>query len=204
MNLYFYAPEPSSEEFTQAYRAVTAVLERTGATVWTRESATGDALGGRTRQSPLERVRAIVIEGTKPDPEVGYLLAYAIAQKKPALLLTLKGHVRQSPLETFGKSHSIPKTLQQALYLPITAEKALLPFLERLDAIPFLQVPSIKFTLRITEDIEEYLHWKTHNTKISKADYLRKAIQEDLISKDEAYKHYRKHRRSISGDGPSN
>lgn len=195
MNLYFYAPEPKSEELTQAYRSIAAVLERTGATVWTRESTAGEAFGGHSRQSPLERVQAIIIEGTEPDPEVGYLLAYAIAQKKPALLLTLKGRVRRSPLETFGKEHGIPSTLQQAHYLPSTAEKALQTFLERFDTEVFPQIPSIKFTLRITDEIEDFLHWKTHNTKLSKADYLRKAIQEDIMGKDDAYKKYRRSRR---------
>ncbi len=195
MNLYFYAPQPKSEELTLAYRSIAAVLERTGATIWTRESTAGEAFGGHSRLSPLERVQAIIIEGSEPDPEVGYLLAYAIAQKKPALLLTLKGHIRQGPLETFGRAHGIPKTLQQAHYLPATAEKSLTTFLERLDAIPYMQIPSIKFTLRITDEIEEFLHWKTHNTKLSKADYLRKAIQEDIMGADEAYKKYRRSRR---------
>lgn len=196
MNLYYYTPQPKSDEFAQAYRSISTVLERTGATIWTRESTAGEAFAGHSQLSPLERVQAIIIEGSEPDPEVGYLLAYAIAQKKPALLLTLKGHVRQNPLETFGKAHRIPATLQQAHYLPATAEKALLPFLQRLDAIPYMQIPSIKFTLRITDEIEEYLHWKTHNTKLSKADYLRKTIQEDIMGNDEAYKKYRQSRRA--------
>lgn len=196
MNLYYYAPEPKSEELTQAYRAIATVLERSGATVWTRESTAGEALGGHSRQSPLERVQAIIIEGTEPDPEVGYLLAYAIAQKKPALLMTLKGRMRRSPLETFGKVHGIPTTLQQAHYMPATAEKALQCFLERFDAAAFPQIPSIKFTLRITDEIAEFLHWKTLNTKLSKADYLRKAILDDIIGKDETYKKYRRSQKS--------
>gem|GEM_PF-4252448 len=36
---------------------------------------------------------------------------------------------------------------------------------------------SIKFTLRINEDIEQYLFFKTHNTKMSKAEFVRDLLQ---------------------------
>lgn len=47
--------------------------------------------------------------------------------------------------------------------------------------------PSVKFTLRITKDIEEYIKWKAKKAKVSKAKLLRKYIEEDLMNKDEDY-----------------
>ena len=51
------------------------------------------------------------------------------------------------------------------------------------------ETPTIKFTLRITPRIERFLHWKTHNTKVSKADFLRELI-ERLIDQDEDYQRF--------------
>lgn len=47
----------------------------------------------------------------------------------------------------------------------------------------------IKFTLRITPKIEKYLSWKTQNTDLTKADYLREMIDKDLTS-DEDFKKF--------------
>ena len=51
------------------------------------------------------------------------------------------------------------------------------------------ELPKIKFTLRITSRIERYLHWKTHNTKLTKADFLREMIEE-MIENDTDYQRY--------------
>lgn len=50
--------------------------------------------------------------------------------------------------------------------------------------------PTIKFTLRISKEIERYLKWKVHNTDKSKADFLREVIVDDLIANDTAYQEF--------------
>ncbi|MBU1167747.1 GAF domain-containing protein, partial [Patescibacteria group bacterium] len=52
------------------------------------------------------------------------------------------------------------------------------------------KIPNIKFTLRISKEIDRYLNWKVHNTKKTKADFLREAILEDLMEPDEEYKKF--------------
>ncbi len=51
------------------------------------------------------------------------------------------------------------------------------------------KIPKIKFTLRITPEIEQYLTFKVANTKESKAEYVRKLLEE-LMEKDEGYKKF--------------
>lgn len=54
-------------------------------------------------------------------------------------------------------------------------------------------LPRRKFTLRITDAIENFLHYKTHNTKLSKADYLRGQI-EKLMEDDKGWQDYQRRR----------
>lgn len=50
--------------------------------------------------------------------------------------------------------------------------------------------PTIKFTLRISKEIERYLTWKIHNTDQSKADFLRNLLTEDVIQEDQDYQDF--------------
>ncbi|PJA92547.1 MAG: hypothetical protein CO133_02625 [Candidatus Komeilibacteria bacterium CG_4_9_14_3_um_filter_37_5] len=50
------------------------------------------------------------------------------------------------------------------------------------------ELPTIKFTWRISPRIERYLRWKTVNTKKTKADWLREYLLKEIIDKDEEYK----------------
>jgi GAF domain-containing protein len=51
--------------------------------------------------------------------------------------------------------------------------------------------PRIKFTLRITDDLEQYLNYKTINTKTSKAEYVRKMLEEKMKN-DKEYEDFTK------------
>jgi hypothetical protein len=61
------------------------------------------------------------------------------------------------------------------------------------------EIPRIKFTLRITPTIDEYLDWKSQEVKLKKADFLRDEIDQ-LIAKDAEFQKYleRKRRRLMS------
>lgn len=52
--------------------------------------------------------------------------------------------------------------------------------------------PNIKFTLRISKEIERYLAWKVNNTNNTKADFLRDAILKEIMENDENYQDFKK------------
>lgn len=189
MTLYVYLPKLVTRELKEVEEQLVRLLERTGETVVLSTRPVPAELENRNQeQSQLDRVNAVIVEGTEPDPEVGYLLAYAIGQKKPLLHLTRKGHNRQNPLETFTKSHRLPSSLVMAHYDPKSLERIVVQFLERLDGITFAEVADIKFTLRITPSIERYLDWKAKQGKMTKADFVRDVLNDEIIAKDEKYK----------------
>ncbi len=200
MTIFFYLPETPEIAIRDAGRSIEDILNRTGALVYTRENTADDVPLPRKSGSPLDAVQAIIIEGSAPDPEVGYLLAYAMAQKKPVLLLTQQGRQHRSPLETFGRRHAVPATVREARYRTEQLERILLSFLSRLGTVTYREAPAIKFTLRITPSLERYLDWKTRNTSVSKADFVRDVLLHEVLEKDEGYRKDRERRRKRSDE----
>ena len=56
------------------------------------------------------------------------------------------------------------------------------------------QVPTIKFTLRFTPRADRYMTWLSRKKNISKADLLRKMIDEDIKNDEEYQGHLRRPR----------
>ena len=142
----------------------------------------------------LEKMDGLVIEETKSLAESGYLIALALAHKKPILYLLEKGKTVNKNLLHLKNDKSITKLLNLKNYTEKDLEQIILEFLGEVEKGEGKQLPNIKFTLRVTSRIERYLHWKTHNTKLSKADFLRELIKK-LIDQDEDYKKFSNQRR---------
>lgn len=137
----------------------------------------------------LERMDALVIEGSRSVPESGYLIAIALTHQKPILYLVEKGKPLNKNLLHLQQDKTSSKFLTLANYTEKNLGSVIAEFLEQVEKGEGREVPTIKFTLRITSRIERYLQWKTHNTKISKADFLRNKI-EDLIDADDEYQKF--------------
>jgi hypothetical protein len=137
----------------------------------------------KTGGSMLDKMDALVIEGSTPDADVGYLLAYAMSLKKPTLYVYDKDIANKGVLKYLG-SRQIPPHIKVQSYsgsgVQVIAEKFLNELLRSEEA----GQPTIKFTFRITPQIEEYLSKKAKKTGMSKADFLRKKIEEDIIGKE--------------------
>lgn len=196
MKVYCYTPDASKPVVVASIRRLLEVLGHTGAEIITKDQPVEKVFPDTYRQierrgeSFLNYVDAMIVEGSEPDSEVGYLLAFAIAQKKPALLLLRKGTALHNPLATFGQR--LPTHLSVCYYNDEGLEKRIISFLQSVGDIEYQEVPSIKFTLRITRPIEQYLSWKTRNSNVTKADFLRKVILDDVIAKDELFQSYQK------------
>lgn len=192
MNIYFFASRATSEKNRVRQGLIRAALERAGAVVQTNLDHAEAPSGNVEHAGPrLEEMDALVIEGTSGDPEVGYLLAFAISAKKTTLYLMEKGSQAKNPLK-YLPAKTIPAHILVRTYHEPTISQAIGELLDHLQQGEFAEIPSIKFTLRITPLIEQYLHWKTHNTSLSKADFLRQLIIEEVIKKDEEYKKLRR------------
>lgn len=199
MHIYFYGPPSKQRDLHQAYGLIKTALAETDVYVSTNTESEEIQVSAevmadsRAHDVPLlEQMDAFIIEGTTSDPEIGFLLAHAIALKKPALYLYRRGTVPQ----VFSRlsRRELPGYIKVIAYEDDKIISSVLNFLKSTEGMVIREVPRIKFTLRVTASIEEYLHFKTHNTKLSKADYLRERI-EDLMDQDEDWQEYQRKRR---------
>ncbi|MFH0853237.1 MAG: hypothetical protein V1853_02420 [bacterium] len=205
MRIYFYGPKTDTEQLQEAYAMIRRFLKQSEVSLSTNTQSTAASLDSEVTElaedqatNPLEMMEGIIIEGSTPDPEVGYLLAYALAQKKPILFLTEKSSQGRQILK-YLKDKQIPKVCQIRYYTHKTLQWLLDEFIESIGHRETREIPRIKFTLRITPTIEAYLDWKTQNIKLKKADFLRGQIDK-LISHDKKFQAYLKRKRKHNSE----
>lgn len=122
----------------------------------------------------LAMVDMLILEITEANPDVNFLLAQGVLQQKPTLCLYRKNREPRDLLNYLIK-RGTPKCITTHAY----SEKNLANFVERFLAATTLlpnhmeDAPSIKFTLRLTPQVDRYLDWKAKKMNRSKADMLR-------------------------------
>jgi len=197
MHLYFAANSQATETFQKRFNKIVELLHAAGITIISnlaqrhistfsdQELEKIEASG----ESLVSQVDGVIIEDSLPLEESGYLVAIALAHKKPILYLTEKNKPVNKNLLPLKKELSTTKLLQLQAYTDSTLEKIILDFLPLIDSAGGREVASIKFTLRITKRIERYLNWKARQQNLTKADYLRNTI-EAVVQHDRDYEKF--------------
>ncbi|MFA5021771.1 MAG: hypothetical protein WC508_01690 [Patescibacteria group bacterium] len=194
MRLYFTADNQAEDRLQKTFLRIIDILNDSGVLVMSNLAAPN--LAGfstqdlerieQTGEAMLNQMDALIIEGTKPLSESGYLIAIALAYHKPILYLCQKGRLINKNLVQLQKDKNTSHLLNLEYYTEKTLEITLAKFLQKIETSDGKESPTIKFTLRINSRIERYLQYKTQNTKLSKADFLRELI-EGLIDNDQNY-----------------
>lgn len=185
MKVYLFGSVGAGPTLQQRYRRMAEVLAQAGAHVsanFLPAAASDD--GGAL----MERVDAVVIEGSDPSPEAGHLVALALAYRKPVLYVSERGKPVDPHLRKLRESKTTSAFLRLEAYTPESLPHRLQEFLRLAERGEGIDAPTIKFTLRLTPSIERYLAYKVKGTKKTKADFLRE-LMERLISDDQAYHH---------------
>ncbi|MBI2426997.1 MAG: hypothetical protein HYV34_04055 [Candidatus Kerfeldbacteria bacterium] len=136
----------------------------------------------------LDQINAFVIEASTPDPEIGYILAHAVVYKKPTLMIYTRGNAPRELLHNF-KQRDVSSFLMFRIYTAHNLDRLLFDFLAWLDVMPEKDMPSIKFTLRLSPNISRFLEWKGAQMKLAKADFLR-ALIEGEMKDDRSFQQY--------------
>ncbi len=150
------------------------------------------------RSISYDQIEAVIIEGTHTFSDTIYIIATALAYKKPVLYLMEKGHLIPDQLEYIRKDENLGKNFFLRFYKKDkkSIEDVILDFLELLESGNLLQEKvNIKFTLRISPRTERYLNWKSLGVKKSKARYLRELLDR-MMKEDPQYKTFLKKTRS--------
>lgn len=192
MRIYFFSPLVTTTELTENAKKIADLLRAAGIFI----VSSSDENNTDFKKEDLERMNvsgeilldkmdAIIVEASKPDQEIGYLLAYAISQKKPLLYLYQKGTPEKVAFGYLTRKNT-PESVSMRTYGRNDLEQILNGWLSDIGGAR-KEKPTIKFTLRITPQIERYLQYKSKKVGKAKADYLRELIEE-VFKKDEVFK----------------
>ncbi|MEK7540498.1 MAG: hypothetical protein AAB558_04600 [Patescibacteria group bacterium] len=136
----------------------------------------------------LAPVDMLILEITEGNPDVNYLLAQAVLQQKPTLCLYKKNREPRDLLNYLIK-RGTPKCITTHAY----SENSLANFVDRFLAATTLlpghmeDTPSIKFTLRLTPQVDRYLEYKSKKVNRTKADLLRDWLRLRMDEDEEFY-----------------
>ncbi|MFA5995035.1 MAG: hypothetical protein WCW27_02265 [Patescibacteria group bacterium] len=167
---------------------VTHLLKRANIVVWQHEQV-GIVSYHEFASNTLERVHGIILEITQPTPEMHYLLAQAIILQKPTLCLYSKHNVPRAMLAHLSKKN-IPRSILVKSYSERTLEQIVQAFLLTIDrTVSIAEAPTIKFTLRLTPALEQYLEWLARQHNVNKAEQMR-ALLKQIIAADKEYQCY--------------
>ncbi len=190
MKIYFFSSRISHD----SNQAILGVLRTAGASVFSNlpgeTLSVGEAESRKLEeggQTMLDKMDGLVLEGSEASHQAGYLVAYAIANHKPVLYLVEKGKAIEPALKDLENSRVSARFFTASHYSNASLAKMLGQFIKKVEVISGVEAPMIKFTLRITPLIDRYLHWKTHNTPLTKADFMRKVFIDEVIKKDKDY-----------------
>ncbi|MBI5037123.1 MAG: hypothetical protein HZC01_00220 [Candidatus Kerfeldbacteria bacterium] len=185
MRAYFFQPAISNNNLSDQYGRIAEILRNAGVFVVSSSNENNTDFRKEDLEAMqqsgeilLDKMDCFVIEASQPDQEIGYLLAYAISQKKPLLYLFHKNTPDRVSHGYLTKKNT-PEFVCMEEYSRESLEQVLMNFIDDVTSGKGLkQRPTIKFTLRITPRMERYLEQKAKRSKKTKADYLR-----DLIDK---------------------
>lgn len=184
MRVYLWGNSNAGPTLQQRYRRMVETMAEAGASVFSNfhPPATDD-----DRAPWLERIDAIVIEGSDPAPEAGHLVALALAYRKPVLYLSERGKTVDRHLQRLQENKASSAFLRLEHYTLDSLSVRLKEFLRLVERGEGIDAPTIKFTLRLTPAIERYLAYKVKGSKKTKADFLRDLL-ERLIEEDQSYR----------------
>ena len=139
------------------------------------------------QDNKLEKIDLVIVSLDQDEPPISYIIALSIAKKKQVLCFIPKGHRLPESLQLLNTNSELKKFFKLIFFTEKNLEQEIGQALSKFESAALKEVPSIKFTLRITPSMERYLQWKSQKTGISKADFLRKEIKAKIISQDTEY-----------------
>jgi len=189
MKIFFQANPNSPEELKQRFQRIINILEKNGVNYFSNLQPEKFA---KAEIFIFNQIDAVIIEGSKLNPEANYILALALSQKKPIMFLVNRGTILDEGIRKLSDDKKLANIFYFHFYNDNNLEKILANFIDLIGAGDARrEIANIKFTLRMTPRIERYLAWKVTHTKMKKADYLRVLLNQ-LIENDEEYKNYLK------------
>jgi len=177
MKVYFYSNNPAE---AKENKEIIRYLKRAGVTV-------GSNLSGQTEMK--NKLDALIVQGKKLDAKASYLMALTLSQGKDVLCLLPKGVKADEALSGLQSDDNFGQKLHLKFYQPDGLLDQVISFIKSLDQDSLRDLANIKYTLRLSSKISDYLNWKAKIKKMRKADWLRQQINQ-IMDNDTQYKKF--------------
>ena len=193
MNIYFFYADP--QKINRSLLQAESILTLCGNRVITNKEKSEKQFreqevleAQKTGVGLLHKIDGFILDLSEPQQEVGYFIALAVLHGKPCLCLYPRG-IRAEWVDFYAQQ---VRQYKKIVFRPFTRSnfKMLLNTFSDEIRSGFTDkddIPSLKYTLRISPRIDRYLRWKAAHGDISKADYIRDAIKK-MMESDQSYK----------------
>ncbi len=142
---------------------------------------------GKSSES-LAEIEALVIFGDLDD-QASYFMALALSQNKVVLFLPAKAKYNVGQLKNWLNSPNFKDKITVKVWQAKTGFGDLANFLQTLDKDSGRDMIHLKYTLRISPKISDYLIWKSQDAHKRKADMIREIILQ-MMSDDKKYQEF--------------
>lgn len=186
MKIYFHREASAS---IMDAKNITKYLKQAGVDLLSDQSAKAKQ-NNVVAVQPLEKVNALIVQAKKLDAQSGYLIALALTQNKHVLCLLPQNTRLDASMDEL-KNNS--KYLSIQFYDEKNLPDKIFDFLKFFDKSSFNDVVNIKYTLRLSSRISDYLDWKSKTENMPKADWLRDKIK-DMMKLDKEYNDFLKNK----------
>lgn len=136
----------------------------------------------------LAEIEALVIFGDLDD-QASYFMALALSQNKAVLFLAAKEKYNISQLKNWLNSPNFKEKITVKVWQAKTGFGDLANFLQTLDKDSGRDMIHLKYTLRISPKISDYLIWKSKDANKKKADMIREIILQ-MMAEDKVYQKF--------------
>ena len=135
-------------------------------------------------------IDVVIIEHAPATPALAYLVAYALSARRPLLYLIPKYEITHKYFDFLKHYKQKKPWVQMKYYLEATLTATIDKFLKDARSGKF-ERPCVKFTLRLTPTMSDYLRFTSIREDKTQANWLRALILEELHH-DEVFRNRRK------------
>jgi hypothetical protein len=178
MTIYFY-----SHEKKDISRSILQYLHKIEVEVFSNLIPT------KNEETSLSKADALVVYDEGLTELSSYFVALAISENKPILFLTNKAGAQTKALQTLRSDKNFKNKLEVNICEAKNVLNILLQFLQKLDQNSGRDVINVKYTLRVSAKMSDYLAWKSQSTAMPKADWIRNLIA-DTCQNDKDYQNF--------------
>ena len=176
IRVYFHKSGEDLLKPSSLFQRFTQIIENLGFSV---------LLDTEKKKANLDKADIFIVEVSNLNPQVGYVVAYAVSRRKPVLCLYLP-KVKHEELSYLSQGIS-SKILKIQKYTPELLPSVLEGYLRQKQR---REVSTTKFTLRVPASFVGYLSWKKKQSGRSKASIIRDEFVTKVIDKDKEFQQF--------------